>query len=176
MKLGQTPAETNMEKILDQRVSPQFKMVNDDKAFKAGYRWVGAASGSFIISNPTTDVEMFIIGIEVWTFANTHIDYYLDPTYTDGTAITPTPYRLGSGATSQMQVIVNPTVSDTGTHILPDGVPGGQRWFAQGGSNEGLVGFILLPGHSLLVQITVTGATSTDFGFIASWWEIKSEG
>ena len=181
MKLGQTPAETNMEKILNQRVNPQFLMVNEDRAFKAAYRWENVGNNQTryaVIQNPTSDVEMYIIGIETWAFANTRIDYYLDPTFTPGTEVPAVPYRLGSGATSQMKVYVleSSDITDTGTLILPEGIPGGERRFAQGGSNEGFIGFSLLPGHSLLIVMKNVGSNTGDMGFKVMWWEIKKGG
>jgi len=176
MRTGSTRMEELIREMIDQRVSPQFKMVNEDRAFKAADRWKGASSGVLVINNPTTSVEMYVIGLEVWALANADIEYYLDPTFSGGTSISAVPYRLGSGATSQMQVLMDPTVTANGTLLFREAIPGGKRRYAQGGVNEGFVGFSLLPGHALLVSFTVTGAASSDFGFKLSWWEIETQG
>jgi len=181
MRTGDTLAETLMKMILDQRMNPQFKMISEDRAFKAGHRWEDVGSNETryaVIQNPTSDVEMYIIGIETWAFANARVDYYLDPTFTPGTEVPATPYRLGSGVTSQMKVYVldSTNIADMGTLIYPDGIPGGENKFAQGGSNEGFIGFSLLPGHSLLIVMKNIGSNPGDMGFKVMWWEIKKGG
>jgi len=148
---------------------------SEDKAFFVSKLWPSISSGAtadLTIINPAgSGKTIHIMTTKMSTTDQAWIRYVIDPTLQGGTQIQPVPFRVGSTATSVAQVIIDVTSYSGGTVAGEEVIPGGSGNKAVGGMDEGLVAFVIPPGHSVLFEVVNKSSNANQISIRVDWWE-----
>lgn len=158
--------------IVNQRF---FKKIFEGYGYSISHRFENISSGSSVdvyFENPSASGKnIFIIVIEVVTFAQAWIDIYRNNSVTaSGTSITPLNLNMGSSNTSVSYIEYGGTYS-TGELAHSSVCPGGSRIRAVGGATEVGETIIINPGGNILVRVTNKSDSSQDMSIRIIWWE-----
>lgn len=158
--------------IVNQRF---FKKIFEGYGYSISHRFENISSGSSVdlyFENPSTsEKNVFIIAVEIVTFAQAWIDIYRNNSITaSGTSITPLNLNMSSSNTSVSYIEYGGTYT-TGELALNTVCPGGSRIRAVGGVSEVGESVIVNPGSNILVRVTNKSADSQDVSIRIIWWE-----
>lgn len=147
----------------------------EDRAFFVSRLWEHVSSGAtadLCIENPpNSDKTIHIMVAKMSTTDQAWVRYIIDPTLSDGTEITPVPFKVGSSATSVARVITDVSSYTGGTEVGAEVIPGGSGNKAVGGSDEGLVAFVIPPGHRVLFEVVNKSSNANQISMRIDWWE-----
>jgi len=158
-------------------VHPLFNAIEDGVAFSASQR-VSISNGStvgFYFENPSgSGKKVYIVAIIARGKAEGDIDIYEGATVTTpGTAITPRNLNLGSTNTSVCNIEYGGAYDISGANLVkPDVLPGGSGVRAVGDLAEVGDTIIMPPGTSLLVNVTNTSQSASDYAVSFKWIEV----
>jgi hypothetical protein len=151
-----------------------FYKIYQGYGFSVSHRFENVASGAEVnlyFENPAgSGMEVFIIVIDVISFAQTWIDVYRGVTASGGTAITPVNLNFEKAIASVATVKYGVT-SSGGTLVHSTVCPGGSRVQATGGAAEVGETVVVPPGYNLLIKVTNKSASSADLSIRIVWWE-----
>jgi len=158
-------------------VNARFLMkIYEGKAFSVSHRFEGVASGAsvdMLFENPSgSNTDIYVIIIEIVTFAQGWVDIYRNVTVTaSGTTLTPVNLNLSSTNQSVAHVEYGGTYSTPATPALNTVVPGGSLVRAIGGATEVGECLIMPEGSNILVRVTNQSASAQDLSVRILWWE-----
>lgn len=89
---------------------------------------------------------------------------------TGGTGFTPIARNRVTSTTSNVAMVINPTVSNAGTQLFREFSPGGVKSKAGGGSGNSLE-YVLAPLTNYLVRITNVSGSAQVAELILEWYE-----
>jgi hypothetical protein len=156
-------------------INPRFfYKIYEGYGFSISNRFENVASDASVniyFENPAgSGREVFIIVIDVISFAQAWIDVYRDVTPSGGTAITPVNLNFGSAITSVATVKYGVTYSG-GTLVHSTVCPGGSKVQATGGAAEVGETVVIPEGFNFLVKVTNKSTGATDLSIRIVWWE-----
>jgi len=147
----------------------------EDKAFFVARLWSNVASGStadICIENPSNSGKtIHLMTVKMNTTDQAWIRYVLDPTLSGGTELTPVPFKVGAAVTSVARVIVDVSGYSGGTEAGAEVIPGGSGRKAVGGLDDGLVAFVIPPGHRVLFEVVNKSSNANQISVRMDWWE-----
>ena len=145
----------------------------EDKAFFVARLWNNVENTADIcIENPSDSGKtVHIMTVKMSTTDQAWIRYVLDPTLSGGTELTPMPFKVGAAATSVARVIVDVSSYSGGTEAGAEVIPGGSGNKAVGGMDDGLVAFVIPPGHRVLFEVVNKSSNANQISVRIDWWE-----
>jgi len=152
-----------------------FYKIYEGYGFEASHRFESVGAGSSVdvyFENPSgSGMEVFIISIEVTSFAQAWIDLYRSNTVTvSGTAITPVNLNFMKAIGSVANLEYGGTYT-LGTLMLNTVCPGGSKKQAVGALAEVGETVVIPEGFNFLVRVTNKSASDTDLSVRIVWWE-----
>ena len=152
-----------------------FKKIYDGYGFSISHRFENVASGDSVeiyFENPANSGRVvFIISIEITTFAQAWADVYRNNSVTSsGTTTTPVNLNFGSNIASVVSVEYGGTYS-LGDNVHNTVVPGGSRIRAIGSQSEVGEVVIIPEGKNFIVRVTNKSGSSSDISVRIIWWE-----
>mgnify|MGYP000651507505 CR=1 FL=1 len=158
--------------IVNQRF---FYKIYEGYGFSISHRFESVSSDASVdiyFENPSgSGRTVYIVMIEVVSFAQAHIDIYRNSTVTSsGTSITPVNLNFSSTITSVANVEYGGTYT-LGTLTLNTVCPGGRAIRAVGGASEVGETVIIPPGYNFLIRVTNKSTSSADLSIRIIWWE-----
>ena len=95
---------------------------------------------------------------------------YESATASGGTGFTPIQRNRTSTTASNVAMTINPTVTNTGTEIYEEFLPGGTKKKAGGGSGESLE-FVIKPLTNYLIRLTNISGSAQTAEIVLEWYE-----
>lgn len=95
---------------------------------------------------------------------------YEGATSTGGTSFTPIARNRVSSNESNVAMVINPTITGTGTELFEEFLPGGTKKKAGGGGGDSLE-YVLAPLTNYLVRITNVSGSAQIAELILEWYE-----
>jgi len=157
-------------------INPRFfYKVYEGKGFTVSRRFTGVASKAsvdFYFENPSgSEVDVFMIAMEITALASCHIDIYRNNTVTaTGTSVTPVNLNFSSAKASVVQAEYGGTYT-LGNLVKQTICPGGSKKEAIGGLASVGENVVIPPGNNFLVRITNISDAATDISVEILWWE-----
>ncbi len=157
-------------------VNPRFfYKIFEGYGFGVSRRFEGVGSDAhvdlYFENPPGSGREVFIIIIEVVSFAQAYVDIYRGNTRSAaGTPLTPVNLNFGKDVSSVVSVEYGGSYTP-GSLVSNTVCPGGSRIRATGGATEVGECMIIPPGFNFLVRVTNKSASSTDLSVRIIWWE-----
>jgi hypothetical protein len=151
-----------------------FYKVYEGYGFAVSHRFESVAQNAEVniyFENPSgSGKEVFIVVIDIISFAQAWIDVYRGVTPSGGTAITPVNLNFAKAISSIANVKYGVTYTG-GTPVHNSVCPGGSRVQATGGAAEVGETVVIPPGYNLLVKVTNKSAAAADLSIRILWWE-----
>jgi hypothetical protein len=151
-----------------------FYKIYEGYGFAISHRFENVASDASVniyFEDPSgSGMEVFIVVIDVISFAQAWVDVYRGVTPSGGTAITPVNLNFGSIITSIATVKYGVSYSG-GTLVHSTVCPGGSKVQATGGVAEVGETVVIPEGFNFLVKVTNKSTASTDLSIRIVWWE-----
>jgi len=153
------------------------KLVCDGYGFSASEIENGLSSGSnvtFYINNPSSNsCRISVYGIEVTSTGWGEVRLYKNPTVTSsGTTVTPVNLNLSSTRTSNVIFGKNYVFDLSSSELIRESItPGGEKKEAIGSFSQVGEHLVLMPGDSVGIVYTNTGASSEDVSVVVYWVE-----
>jgi len=152
-----------------------FYKIHEGYGFGVSRRFEGVGADAYVdlyFENPSgSGREVFIIVIEVVSFAQAYVDIYKDNTKTAaGTPLTPVNLNFEKSVNSVVNVEYGGSYT-LGSLVSNTVCPGGSRIRATGGATEVGECIIIPPDFNFLVRVTNKSASATDLSIRIIWWE-----
>jgi len=152
-----------------------FYKIYEGYGFAISHRFesVDAAAAVYLyFENPSgSGREIFIVVIDVISFAQAWIDIYRDNTVSvHGTSLTPVNLNFEKAIASIAKAEYGGTYV-TGTRVHSTVCPGGSRVQATGGVAEVGETVVIPEGFNFLVKVTNKSASAADLSVRIVWWE-----
>ena len=110
------------------------------------------------------------VTVDALLMGDAELYIYEDPTTTGGTAFTPVNRNRNYATSSDVAMVINPTVSSTGTLIDAQYLAGGVGKKAGGGAAQSLE-YVIKPLTNYLVRMTNVNGTSHPGHLRLEWYE-----
>jgi hypothetical protein len=171
------PVEKVILQFLDgtQIFNPRFfYKIYEGYGFAVSHRFESVSSDASVniyFENPSgSGREVFIIVVEVVSFAQAWIDVYRGVTPSGGTPITPVNLNFAKAIGSIASVKYGVTYTG-GAPVHNSVCPGGSRVQATGGAAEVGETVVVPEGFNFLVKVTNKSAAAADLSIRILWWE-----
>ena len=127
----------------------------------------GASINIVLAAGPGTTPHM-----TVGSFCGGDSEFFLfeGATSTGGTSFTPVRRNRTIATTSNVAMVINPTVTGTGTELFEEFIPGGAKKRAAGGSGDSLE-YVLAPLTNYLVRLTNMSGSAQIAELVLEWYE-----
>jgi hypothetical protein len=151
-----------------------FYKTYEGYGFAISHRFESVASDASInlyFENPSgSGKKVFVVVIDVISFAQAWVDVYRGVTPSGGTAITPVNLNFSKAISSIANVKHGVTYSG-GTLVHNSVCPGGSKVQATGGVAEVGETVVIPEGFNFLVKVTNKSTGATDLSIRVVWWE-----
>jgi hypothetical protein len=177
VKISGETVKPDVLQFLDKTVitNPRFfYKTYEGYGFSISHRFENVSAGASVniyFENPAdSGREVFVVVIDVISFAQAWVDVYRGATASGGTSITPVNLNLGSAVSSVANVKHGVTYSGE-VLVHSTVIPGGSKVQATGGAAEVGETVVIPEGLSILVVATNKSTSSTDLSIRIVWWE-----